>query len=110
MPEKRPQLRQYIQLNPGYYDQNGQFIPGGVVRCPFSDELFNVTDCDNLNIFLKHLIENYKLVIGDVKLIADFQQYIYYWTGRFQQAAPNGDLKNNVELVEILVEFENSWS
>lgn len=102
MPEKRPQLRQYIQLNPGYYDENGQFIPGGVVQCPFSDEMFNVTDSDNLNIFLKHLIENYRLVIGDVKLIADFQQYIYYWTGRFQQAS-NGDLKNNV--THVLTQF-----
>ena len=47
------------------------------MKDPFSDELFNITDSDGLNIFLKHLIESYKLVIGDVKLIADFQQYIY---------------------------------
>lgn len=55
--KKQPSLRQYIQLNPGYYDDDGQFIPGNVVKCPFSDEKFNVEDKTGLDIFLKHLME-----------------------------------------------------
>uniref|UniRef100_A0A672YF65 Zinc finger protein 277 n=1 Tax=Sphaeramia orbicularis TaxID=375764 RepID=A0A672YF65_9TELE len=35
------------------------------------------------DVLLKHLLIEHKLVIGDVKLIADLPEYMLYWKGRF---------------------------
>ncbi|XP_020774807.1 zinc finger protein 277 isoform X2 [Boleophthalmus pectinirostris] len=35
------------------------------------------------DVLLKHLLLQHKLVIADVKLIADLPQYLLYWKGRF---------------------------
>ena len=67
-----------IQLNAGYYDVNGQFIPGGVINSPFDGKPFNISTKDGIDSFLAHLLNEYGLVIADTHFIADFQQYIDY--------------------------------
>ncbi|XP_024418798.2 zinc finger protein 277 isoform X1 [Desmodus rotundus] len=50
------------------------------VPCIFCEEHFPAAEQDQL---LKHMIIEHKMVIADVKLIADFQRYILYWRKRF---------------------------
>ncbi|CAH1783503.1 unnamed protein product, partial [Owenia fusiformis] len=50
-------------------------------RCLMCEDTFNLDT--HHDTFLKHLVEKHKLVIADVKLIADFKRYINYWRGRF---------------------------
>ncbi|KAM4619198.1 zinc finger protein 277 [Polymixia lowei] len=58
-----------------------QWCPGGeVVVCVLCSESVPLSDQDRL---LKHLLLEHKLVIADVKLIADFPKYMLYWKGRF---------------------------
>ncbi|XP_053174879.1 zinc finger protein 277 [Scomber japonicus] len=38
---------------------------------------------NNKDLLLKHLLLQHKLVIADVKLIADLPKYLLYWRGRF---------------------------
>uniref|UniRef100_A0A8D2CPZ4 C2H2-type domain-containing protein n=1 Tax=Sciurus vulgaris TaxID=55149 RepID=A0A8D2CPZ4_SCIVU len=52
------------------------------VPCIFCEEHFPVAEQDKL---LKHMIIEHKLVIADVKLVADFQRYILYWRKRFTE-------------------------
>ncbi|EDM03342.1 similar to zinc finger protein 277 isoform 1, isoform CRA_b, partial [Rattus norvegicus] len=52
------------------------------VPCIFCEEHFPMTEQDKL---LKHMIIEHKIVIADVKLVADFQRYILYWRKRFTE-------------------------
>ncbi|KAM7323157.1 hypothetical protein ACRRTK_017263 [Alexandromys fortis] len=52
------------------------------VPCIFCEEHFPVAEQDKL---LKHMIIEHKIVIADVKLVADFQRYILYWRKRFTE-------------------------
>nr|XP_054093422.1 zinc finger protein 277 isoform X2 [Callithrix jacchus] len=52
------------------------------VPCIFCEEHFHVAEQDKL---LKHMIIEHKIVIADVKLVADFQRYILYWRKRFTE-------------------------
>ncbi|XP_017390513.1 zinc finger protein 277 isoform X3 [Cebus imitator] len=52
------------------------------VTCIFCEEHFPVAEQDKL---LKHMIIEHKIVIADVKLVADFQRYILYWRKRFTE-------------------------
>ncbi|XP_054845159.1 zinc finger protein 277 isoform X2 [Eublepharis macularius] len=64
--------------------------PGGVsvvegcpsVPCIFCEEYSPVSEQNHL---LKHMIIEHKLVIADVKLIADFKRYILHWKKRFSE-------------------------
>ncbi|XP_023592799.1 zinc finger protein 277 [Trichechus manatus latirostris] len=64
--------------------------PGGIttlersptVPCIFCEEHFPVAEQDKL---LKHMIIEHKIVIADVKLVADFQRYVLYWRKRFTE-------------------------
>ncbi|XP_013802710.2 zinc finger protein 277 isoform X2 [Apteryx mantelli] len=65
--------------------------PGGVaavesspyVPCIFCKECYLLAEQNQL--LLKHMIIEHKLVIADVKLVADFQRYILYWKKRFTE-------------------------
>ncbi|TDH09867.1 hypothetical protein EPR50_G00092610 [Perca flavescens] len=48
--------------------------------CPLCPESVPLRDKD---VLLKHLLLGHKLVIADVKLIADLPKYMLYWKGRF---------------------------
>ncbi|XP_039663344.1 zinc finger protein 277 [Perca fluviatilis] len=48
--------------------------------CPFCPESVPLQHKD---VLLKHLLLGHKLVIADVKLIADLPKYMLYWKGRF---------------------------
>lgn len=50
------------------------------LACLFCPESVPSTQKD---VLLKHLLLRHKLVIADVKLIADLAQYLLYWKGRF---------------------------
>ncbi|XP_077452186.1 zinc finger protein 277 isoform X1 [Stigmatopora argus] len=50
------------------------------LSCLFCSESLPVTHKD---ILLKHLLLQHKLVIADVKLVADLPSYLLYWKGRF---------------------------
>ncbi|KAM9815484.1 zinc finger protein 277 [Syngnathus typhle] len=50
------------------------------LACLFCPETLPVIQKD---VFLKHLLLQHKLVIADVKLIADLPKYLLYWKGRF---------------------------
>ncbi|XP_025785096.1 zinc finger protein 277 [Puma concolor] len=52
------------------------------VPCIFCEEHFPMDEQDKL---LKHMIIEHKMVIADVKLVADFQRYILYWRKRFTE-------------------------
>ncbi|XP_049634272.1 zinc finger protein 277 [Suncus etruscus] len=52
------------------------------VPCIFCEEHFPLSEQDKL---LKHMIIEHKIVIADVKLVADFQRYIFYWRKRFSE-------------------------
>ncbi|XP_029397046.1 zinc finger protein 277 isoform X2 [Mus pahari] len=52
------------------------------VPCIFCEEHFPVAEQDKL---LKHMIIEHKIVIADVKLVADFRRYILYWRKRFTE-------------------------
>ncbi|XP_075414684.1 zinc finger protein 277 [Tenrec ecaudatus] len=52
------------------------------VPCIFCEEHFPVAEQDKL---LKHMIIEHKIVIADVKLVANFQRYILYWRKRFTE-------------------------
>ncbi|XP_062033986.1 zinc finger protein 277 isoform X2 [Lepus europaeus] len=52
------------------------------VPCIFCEEHFPVAEQDKL---LKHMIIEHKIVIADVKLVADFQRYVLYWRKRFTE-------------------------
>ncbi|KAF1623406.1 hypothetical protein FQV09_0001534, partial [Eudyptes chrysolophus] len=64
--------------------------PGGVaavesspyVPCIFCKECYLLAEQNQL---LKHMIIEHKLVIADVKLVADFRRYILYWKKRFAE-------------------------
>ncbi|KAF6302221.1 zinc finger protein 277 [Rhinolophus ferrumequinum] len=52
------------------------------VPCIFCEEHVPATEQDKL---LKHMIIEHKIVIADVKLVADFPRYILYWRKRFAE-------------------------
>ncbi|NXD09637.1 ZN277 protein, partial [Nothocercus nigrocapillus] len=52
------------------------------VPCIFCQECYLLAEQSQL---LKHMIIEHKLVIADVKLVADFQRYILYWKKRFTE-------------------------
>uniref|UniRef100_A0A8D0GQC4 Zinc finger protein 277 n=1 Tax=Sphenodon punctatus TaxID=8508 RepID=A0A8D0GQC4_SPHPU len=64
--------------------------PGGVaalesppsVPCIFCEEYSPLAEQNQL---LKHMIIEHKLVIADVKLVADFRSYALYWKKRFAE-------------------------
>ncbi|KFV09127.1 Zinc finger protein 277, partial [Tauraco erythrolophus] len=64
--------------------------PGGVaavessphVPCIFCEECCLLAEQNQL---LKHMIIEHKLVIADVKLVADFRRYVLYWKKRFAE-------------------------
>ncbi|XP_019398937.1 PREDICTED: zinc finger protein 277 isoform X1 [Crocodylus porosus] len=64
--------------------------PGGVVAvesspsvpCIFCEEYYPLSEQDQL---LKHMIIEHKLVIADVRLVADFERYVLYWKKRFTE-------------------------
>uniref|UniRef100_A0A8D0FP58 Zinc finger protein 277 n=1 Tax=Strix occidentalis caurina TaxID=311401 RepID=A0A8D0FP58_STROC len=64
--------------------------PGGgaaVESCPYVPCIF-CKECYLLaeqNQLLKHMIIEHKLVIADMKLVADFRRYILYWKKRFAE-------------------------
>ncbi|MGH0134789.1 UNVERIFIED_CONTAM: hypothetical protein FKN15_063504 [Acipenser sinensis] len=51
-------------------------------HCILCEESYSLTEKDAL---LKHLIIEHKLVIADVKRIAEFRRYILYWKKRFPE-------------------------
>ncbi|TRY54858.1 hypothetical protein DNTS_001812 [Danionella cerebrum] len=51
------------------------------VSCAFCSDSFPSFEKDEL---LKHMVLDHKLVIADVKLIADFPRYMMYWKRRFK--------------------------
>ncbi|MBN3298373.1 ZN277 protein, partial [Amia calva] len=55
---------------------------GAPVPCILCSESFSLSETETL---LKHFILEHRLVIGDVKLIADFRRYILYWRKRFTE-------------------------
>ncbi|XP_054632693.1 zinc finger protein 277 [Dunckerocampus dactyliophorus] len=57
-----------------------QWPSGETLVCLFCSKLLPVTKKDAL---LKHLLLEHKLVIADVKLIADLPKYLAHWKGRF---------------------------
>ncbi|XP_068829278.1 zinc finger protein 277 isoform X2 [Capricornis sumatraensis] len=85
------------------------------VPCIFCEEHFPVVEQDKL---LKHMIIEHKIVIADVKLVADFQRYILYWRKRFTEqpitdfcsvirinsAAPSEEQDNYFLLCDVLPE------
>uniref|UniRef100_A0A8D0C2R0 Zinc finger protein 277 n=1 Tax=Salvator merianae TaxID=96440 RepID=A0A8D0C2R0_SALMN len=64
--------------------------PGGIsaaegspsVPCIFCEEYSPLSEQNRL---LKHMIIEHKLVIADVKLVADFRRYALYWKKRFTE-------------------------
>nr|XP_034983911.1 zinc finger protein 277 [Zootoca vivipara] len=64
--------------------------PGGIsavegspsVPCIFCEEYSPVSEQNQL---LKHMIIEHKLVIADVRLVADFRRYALYWKKRFSE-------------------------
>ncbi|XP_036086392.1 zinc finger protein 277 isoform X1 [Rousettus aegyptiacus] len=52
------------------------------VPCIFCEEHVPVAEQDQL---LKHMIIEHKMVIADVRLVADFQRYVLYWRKRFTE-------------------------
>ncbi|KAG8439780.1 hypothetical protein GDO86_005809 [Hymenochirus boettgeri] len=52
------------------------------VPCIFCEQLYKVEEKDGI---LKHMIIQHKLVIADVKLIANFRRYVFYWKKRFNE-------------------------
>ncbi|KAK9952388.1 hypothetical protein ABG768_018230 [Culter alburnus] len=55
---------------------------GHPVTCVLCSESFPSYEKDQL---LKHMVMDHKLVIADVKLIADFPRYMLYWKKRFTE-------------------------
>lgn len=55
---------------------------GCPMTCALCPDLFPASEKDQL---LKHMVLEHKLVIADVKLIADFSQYMLYWKKRFTE-------------------------
>ncbi|XP_011369791.1 zinc finger protein 277 [Pteropus vampyrus] len=53
-----------------------------LVPCIFCEERVPVAEQDQL---LKHMIIEHKMVIADIKLVADFQRYVLYWRKRFTE-------------------------
>ncbi|XP_030622368.1 zinc finger protein 277 [Chanos chanos] len=53
---------------------------GFLVPCLLCPDTTSLTDRDQL---LRHLLLQHKLVIADVKLVADFPRYMMYWKRRF---------------------------
>jgi len=98
-----------LQLDTGYYDWKGDFIPAGVLKAPFSHKPFNINEKMGLDRFLKHLLDDFKLVIADLKKIADFTQYMHYWTERFNIAREllneNEISTNDLMIEETLSKF-----
>ncbi|XP_073429402.1 zinc finger protein 277 isoform X2 [Dendrobates tinctorius] len=54
------------------------------LSCMFCEQSYKEEEKDKL---LKHMIIEHKLVIADVKLIANFRRYILYWKKRFTEQA-----------------------
>uniref|UniRef100_A0A8V0XAA3 Zinc finger protein 277 n=1 Tax=Gallus gallus TaxID=9031 RepID=A0A8V0XAA3_CHICK len=52
------------------------------VPCIFCEECYVLAEQNQL---LKHMIIEHKLVIADVKLVADFKRYVLYWKKRFAE-------------------------
>ncbi|XP_016053782.1 PREDICTED: zinc finger protein 277 [Miniopterus natalensis] len=52
------------------------------VPCVLCEEHFPAAQQDQL---LKHMVIEHKIVIADVKLVADFQKYVLYWRKRFAE-------------------------
>ncbi|XP_040199747.1 zinc finger protein 277 [Rana temporaria] len=50
--------------------------------CMFCEQLYKEVEKDGL---LKHIVIEHKLVIADVKLIANFRSYVLYWKKRFSE-------------------------
>ncbi|XP_063302955.1 zinc finger protein 277 isoform X2 [Pelobates fuscus] len=53
-----------------------------VMPCLFCEQSYQT---DQQNDLLKHLIMQHQLVIADVKLIANFKRYCFYWKKRFSE-------------------------
>ncbi|XP_036376116.1 zinc finger protein 277 [Megalops cyprinoides] len=56
--------------------------PDVIVPCVLCSETAPLPEKEAL---LRHLVLQHKLVIADVKLIADFQRYVLYWKKRFTE-------------------------
>ncbi|KAI0221927.1 hypothetical protein LSAT2_026809 [Lamellibrachia satsuma] len=54
------------------------------VGCLMCQQQFDVTETQD--VLLRHLLQQHKLVIADVKLVANFKKYIDYWRQRFKDA------------------------
>ncbi|OCT88992.1 hypothetical protein XELAEV_18017621mg [Xenopus laevis] len=59
------------------FSQGEQTVP-----CIFCEQSYNEDEKEGL---LKHMIIEHKLVIADVKLIANFRRYVFYWKKRFSE-------------------------
>ncbi|XP_051482531.1 zinc finger protein 277 isoform X2 [Apus apus] len=57
--------------------ENSPYVP-----CIFCKECYLTAEQSQL---LKHMIIEHKLVIADMKLVADFRRYILYWKRRFAE-------------------------
>ncbi|KAG5830747.1 hypothetical protein ANANG_G00313880 [Anguilla anguilla] len=55
---------------------------GEAVPCVLCSESSPLSEKES---FLRHLVQQHKLVIADVKLIADFTRYVLYWRKRFTE-------------------------
>ncbi|KAL4226433.1 hypothetical protein ACF0H5_014416 [Mactra antiquata] len=64
------------------YDER-QRSPRRSVPCMLCDNVFDTVE--TLNDYLKHLLEEHRFVIADVKLVANFRGYCMYWKERFKQ-------------------------
>ncbi|KAM3832352.1 zinc finger protein 277 isoform 1-T1 [Vipera latastei] len=52
------------------------------VPCLFCEEYYPISEQNQI---LKHMIIKHKLIIADVKLIADFRRYLLYWKKRLRE-------------------------
>ncbi|KAG7259078.1 hypothetical protein CRUP_016710 [Coryphaenoides rupestris] len=63
-----------VDLGPGGAD------PDQVLVCPLCPQTAPLSETDRL---LEHLLLGHKMVVADVKLVADLPKYMSYWKGRF---------------------------
>ncbi|XP_076743070.1 zinc finger protein 277 [Maylandia zebra] len=69
-------------------DQPADISSSPGVQCPGSEPLVCLFCSESVppprkDVLLRHLLMEHKLVIADVKLIADVPKYLLYWKGRF---------------------------
>jgi len=98
--------------------ENVEETNNSICECLLCSDAFDLKT-DGNDKLLAHLLIKHKLVIGDLKEIADFQRYISYWKGKlkdadlktfcfvFESKNENGDIENYYMLAHELPEDHN---